>query len=72
MTKQDIPTVGELMVDARLKLVMQNLSSVLPPPKAKETILLLTALLDRFEETLNEVNEDPVVKGTLQQPKDMR
>ena len=68
LAERELPSVGNLLVEARLKLVQQNLGSALPAPKARERVLTVVALYDQVEKFLQETEQDPAVTGASQPP----
>jgi hypothetical protein len=68
LAERKLPSVGELLVDARVKLVQQNLNSALPAPKPRERVITVVALYDQVDKFLQETEQDPAVTGAGQPP----
>ncbi|MBW3541020.1 MAG: hypothetical protein KY476_12175 [Planctomycetes bacterium] len=63
LAAEQVPSVGQLLVDARLALVQQDLSSALPEPQIKERLLTLRALAERIDGWLQESDRHPLLSG---------
>ena len=69
LAAREIPSVGRLLVEARMKLVQQNLWRSLPQPKLRERMLALQGLHEQIQEKLKSTADHPLVAGTAPKPK---
>ena len=63
LAAEDIPTVEELLVEARLNLVQQGLADALAEPGIRERLLVLAGLDQRIAATLEQVADDPLLSA---------
>jgi hypothetical protein len=71
LAAQEVPGVGELLVELRMNLVQQNLANALPDPQIRERMLVLAALRDRTAAILEEHRTHPLVAGTSEAPESL-
>ena len=72
LDKQSVPPVGELLANARLTLVEQNLARSLPKPEPRELVLTIKALSAKIEETLADAAKHPVFDAGHPKPKNLK
>ncbi len=71
LTKRNVPTVGQQLVEARMSLIRQGMAKQLPTPKFRERLLVMKSLADVVEQILIEFADHPLVAGSADAPEDM-
>ena len=66
-----LPPARELLVQARLKLLMENRSSALPAPSLRERLLILGALHDHVQNALAQIAGHTLLKEDTPPPTNM-
>lgn len=72
LAAQEIPSTSELLVDARLKLVQQNLTSALRPPNPRERVLTLQGLRDRIHGILDSEEQQRLLDANASKPQTLK
>jgi hypothetical protein len=68
LVKQDLPTAGKLLADARLALVVQGNEKSLPIPGAREAILVLPQFHAEVQAVLEGLLQEPILADPLPVP----
>jgi hypothetical protein len=71
LAAKKLPPARELMVEARLKLLMENRTAALPAPLLRERLLLLETLQDHVQNPLQKIASLPLMKEDTPPPKTM-
>ena len=72
LAEQSIPPIGELLANARLTLVEQNLARSLPKPEPRELVLTIKGLSAKIEETLADAAKHPAFDAEQPKPKNLK
>ena len=62
LDEQGLPPAGEVLANARLILVEQNLTASLPKPEPRELVLSLEAIIKKIETELDKVDAHPALE----------
>ncbi|MSR59212.1 MAG: hypothetical protein EXS05_16475 [Planctomycetaceae bacterium] len=65
LAAKKLPPSRELLVQARLKLLLEGRTGVLPAPKLRERLLVLEALQSHVRDPLKELAEHPLMQADL-------
>jgi len=68
LAEHEVPSIQQLLGDARLTLVHQGKSDRLPKPGPRELVMTLDVLKDRAEQVLHDLRQHPVMSNPLHQP----
>ncbi len=71
LAARKLPPARELMVEARLKLLMENRTAALPAPSLRERVLLLESLQDHVQNPLQKIASLPLMREETPPPKTM-
>lgn len=71
LAENSAPPVDQLLTDARLNLVQQNLAAKLPEPSQRELLLVLGVIKQRLEEALDLRDSHPAMANSLPRPRDL-
>lgn len=62
---QDLPTVGQMLADARLTMVDQGRAAELPAPHPRELLVLLREFKSRIDDVLSAQDKHPLMSDPL-------
>lgn len=65
LAAKKLPPSRELLVQARLKLLLENRTGALPAPALRERLLVLEALQEHVQGPVRELSEHPLMKADL-------
>lgn len=68
LADEGVPPIGELLADARLLLIHQQVENRLPLPRGRELLLTIHELHDRIRSSLNDQDAHVIMSDPLPQP----
>ncbi|HEY2249446.1 MAG TPA: hypothetical protein VGH74_00250, partial [Planctomycetaceae bacterium] len=71
LAAKKLPPARELLVQARLKVLLEERAAALPAPSPKERFLILAALADHVQNPLAEIAGGPLLQPDLPAPRNM-